>query len=180
MPKLTAEQKAQRAAKAKATRAANAAAAAAEKQKAAAPIETDAKPAELTRSARHAELLDAARKAGADETQLRGRITYAVATSGPKAQRKTAPDANYSTRYASVTEQTQRFVSKLHRAYGFEPFDCEPHDAGKLARALGNGLIETVSGHHTTTTKTGLPAIGPVSGQPMLFRVTKPDCDFTF
>lgn len=149
-------------------------------EKSTAPIATDATPETLTHAARHAAKLQAAYVAGCDPTQLRGRYSYAVALSGPKAQQRHAPSDNYAKRYSCVTPQTQRFVSRLHAAFGHEPFDAAPHDAGKLARALGNGLLRVVSGAHPCRTKTGLPAIGPSGSEPMQFAVIKPDCDFTF
>ena len=161
--------------KAAATRAANKAAKA-ETAQAAAPIVSDAKPAELTRSARHAALLNAARDAGADQAQLRQRVNVAVSIAGPKAVRKTAPGAPYAARLSSVTAQTQSFTLALRKAYGFDAFDAEPHDAGKLARAYANDLIELAS-DHATGSRNGLATIVPIAGQALLFRAVDPADD---
>lgn len=165
------------AAEAEAAEAARIAAEASTSEQAEPPATEAPEPAEITARARHNLLLSNALALGADPAQLRGRIKYAVAVAGPKAECRHNVGDNYLKRFGAVTDQTQSFVLKQFRAFGFEPFDCEPHDAGKLARALGNGLVHHVSGGHPTTTKTGLAAIGPIAGTPMLFAVTVPDCD---
>lgn len=182
MPKLSNADKAAArkaaAAKAAATRAANKAAKA-ETAQADAPILTDAKPAELTASARHAGLMQAAIAAGADASNVRSRTSIAVAVAGTKAMRHAPDCANYAKRFSSVSEKTQIFLTKLINANGFEPYDAEPHDAGKQARCLSNGLIVLAGNSADGVTKSGHAALVPPASGPLLFRAVDP-ADDTF